>query len=98
MATRRRPAPRRFKPLARIAAVGHRIHGDPSRRRRVVGYEYVHVAVDDATRLAYVEVAASQRGDACAEFLDRACTCRPRPQLCRMGRGALPLAPWHLSA
>jgi transposase InsO family protein len=61
-----------IKPLARIVAVGHRIHGDQARKRRGVGYEYAHVAVDDATRLAYVEVAPSQRGDACAGFLDRA--------------------------
>jgi transposase InsO family protein len=62
-----------IKPLARIVAVGHRIHGDQSRKHRGVGYEYAHVAVDDATRLAYVEVTTSQRGDACAGFLDRAC-------------------------
>lgn len=63
-----------IKPLARIAAIGHRIHGDQSRKRRGVGYEYAHVAVDDATRLAYVEVCPSQRGTDCAAFLDRACT------------------------
>lgn len=62
-----------IKPLARIAGVGHRIHGDQSRRRRGVGYEYVHVAIDDATRLAYVEVCPAQRGEACGAFLDRAC-------------------------
>ncbi|HEX7138877.1 MAG TPA: IS481 family transposase [Vicinamibacterales bacterium] len=63
-----------IKPLARIAGVGHRIHGDQSHRRRGGGYEYVHVAVDDATRVAYVEVCRSQRGVECAAFLDRACT------------------------
>ena len=63
-----------IKPLARIAAIGHRIHGDQSRKRRGVGYEYAHVAVDDATRLAYVEVCPSQRGTDCAAFLERACT------------------------
>jgi transposase InsO family protein len=63
-----------IKPLARIVGVGHRIHGDQSRKHRGVGYEYAHVAVDDATRLAYVEVVAAQRGEACAGFLDRACT------------------------
>jgi transposase InsO family protein len=62
-----------IKPLARIAGVGHRIHGDQSRKRRGVGYEYAHVAIDDATRLAFVEVCPSQRGDDCAGFLDRAC-------------------------
>lgn len=61
-----------IKPLSRIRGVGHRIHGDASRRARGVGYEYVHVAIDDATRLAYVEVRRSQRRRACAVFLTNA--------------------------
>jgi len=63
-----------IKPLARIAAVGHRIHGDQSKKRRGVGYEYAHVAIDDATRVAYVEVRRSQRRRACAAFLRNALT------------------------
>jgi transposase InsO family protein len=61
-----------IKPLGRIGRVGHRIHGDRRQRARGVGYEYVHVAVDDATRLAYVAVLASQQQAACALFLRRA--------------------------
>ena len=61
-----------IKPLARIRGVGHRIHGDRRRTHRGGGWEYVHVAIDDATRLAYVEVRRSQRKRACAEFLRRA--------------------------
>jgi transposase InsO family protein len=45
-----------IKPLGRIGQVGHRIHGDQSRRSRGVGWEQVHGCVDDATRVAYVEV------------------------------------------
>lgn len=63
-----------IKPLARIVGVGHRIHGDQSKKRRGVGYEYAHVAIDDATRLAYVEVRRSQRRRACAAFLQHALT------------------------
>jgi hypothetical protein len=41
-----------------------------------VGYDYVHVAVDDHSRLAYVEVITSdeggENGAACAGFLRRA--------------------------
>jgi hypothetical protein len=51
-----------IKPLARILRVGHRIHGD---RRQIVegaGYEYAHVAVDDYSRVAYVEVLPDHRG------------------------------------
>lgn len=61
-----------MKRLGRIAGVGHRIHGDRRRRARGVGYEYLHVAIDDATRLAYVEVLDAQDGAACAAFLRRA--------------------------
>lgn len=61
-----------IKPLARIRGVGHRIHGDQSQKRRGVGYEYAHVAIDDATRVAFVEVRRSQRRRACAAFLQNA--------------------------
>src|SRR5215472_8350749 len=44
------------KKLGRIGRVGHRITGDRRSRVRGIGWEYVHVAVDDASRLAYVEV------------------------------------------
>lgn len=61
-----------IKPLARIRGIGHRIHGDRARSQDGVGYEYAHVAIDDATRLAYVEVRRSQRRRACAAFLRNA--------------------------
>ena len=40
--------------------------------RRTVGWEYVHVAIDDATRLAYVEVLANEKAITAAGFLRRA--------------------------
>jgi transposase InsO family protein len=61
-----------IKPLARITEVGHRIHGDRSRRIQGHGIEYVHVAVDDTTRLAYVEVLDTQRAIDAVGFLRRA--------------------------
>ena len=39
------------KKLGKIGRVGHRIHGDRTRRVRGIGWEYVHVAIDDCTRL-----------------------------------------------
>jgi transposase InsO family protein len=63
-----------IKPLGRIGRIGHRIHGDYRRRRRGVGWEYVHVAIDDCTRLGYVEVLAGQDGPTTAGFLTRALT------------------------
>jgi transposase InsO family protein len=61
-----------IKPLGRFRRVGHRIHGNPRQASPGAGWEYVHVAVDDHTRLAYVEVRADQVGTTCAAFLERA--------------------------
>jgi transposase InsO family protein len=61
-----------LKRLGRIAGIGHRIHGDRRARARGIGWEFLHVAIDDATRLAYVEVLAADTGAACAGFLRRA--------------------------
>jgi transposase InsO family protein len=63
-----------IKPLGRIGQVGHRIHGDRRRASRGIGWEYVHVAVDDHSRVAYVEVLGDQLGTTCAAFLQRAVT------------------------
>jgi transposase InsO family protein len=41
-------------------------------KRRTVGWEYVHVAVDDATRLAYVEVLSDEKAKTVVGFLGRA--------------------------
>lgn len=61
-----------IKKLGRIGRIGHRIHGDYQRRRRGVGWEYVHVAIDDCTRVGYVEVLAAEDGPTTAGFLTRA--------------------------
>ncbi len=61
-----------IKKLGRIGRVGHRITGDRRTRVRGIGWEYVHVAVDDATRLAYVEVLADEQGVTVTQFLWRA--------------------------
>jgi len=61
-----------LKRLGRIAGVGHRIHGDRRARVRGIGWEFLHVAVDDATRLAYVEVLPADHKAACVAFLQRA--------------------------
>ena len=61
-----------IKPLGRFRRVGHRIHGNPRQTSPGAGWEYVHVAVDDHTRLAYVELLGDQTGTTCAAFWDRA--------------------------
>ena len=60
------------KKLARIEAVGHRIHGDRSRTVEGAGWEFLHVCIDDATRLAYGEVLPDEKGQTAAGFLRRA--------------------------
>lgn len=71
------------KKLGRINGVGHRISGSRAsqskgryqgRRSGALGWEFVHVCVDDATRLAYVEVLPDERGATAAGFLRRAAT------------------------
>jgi transposase InsO family protein len=60
------------KKLARIEGIGHRIHGDRSRKRRGVGWEVVFVCVDDHTRLAYAEVLPAESGRHAVAFFGRA--------------------------
>jgi transposase InsO family protein len=61
-----------IKKLGRIRGLGHRVTGDRRRRARGVGWEFVHVCIDDASRLAYVEILPAETADRCAGFLQRA--------------------------
>jgi transposase InsO family protein len=60
------------KKLARFRRVGHRITGDRRHGSDGAGWEFVHVAVDDASRLAYVEVLPDERRQSVTGFLVRA--------------------------
>jgi transposase InsO family protein len=60
------------KKLGRIGRPGHRVNGDRRTRSRGIGWEYVHVCVDDATRLAYIEVLDDEKAVTAAGFLRRA--------------------------
>jgi transposase InsO family protein len=62
------------KKLGRINHVGHRVTGDrrKANRTRGAGWEFVHVCVDDATRLAYVEVLDNEKAATAIGFLRRA--------------------------
>ena len=63
------------KKLGRIqGGAGHRAHGSRRRSPRGGGWEFVHVCVDDATRLAYVEVLGDERATTAVGFLRRALT------------------------
>lgn len=54
---------------AAAAEVSERTAG---KRRNSVGWEFVHVCVDDATRLAYVEVLEDEKATTAVAFLGRA--------------------------
>src|SRR5215217_4152970 len=66
------------KKLGRIqGGAGHRVTGRKHthvgrERKRHVGWEYVHVCVDDATRLAYVEALSDEKAATAIGFLRRA--------------------------
>jgi transposase InsO family protein len=73
------------KKLGRISVkgAGHRVTGNANRqsqhhrregrsKRGLTGWEYVHVCVDDATRLAYVEVLPDEKAPTAVGFLHRA--------------------------
>lgn len=60
------------KKLGRIRTPGHRMTGDRRVRSRGAGWEYVHVCVDDASRVAYVEVLDDETATTATGFLRRA--------------------------
>jgi transposase InsO family protein len=71
------------KKLGCIRGAGHRVTGQRTsqartrrngRRVGVAGWEFVHVCIDDATRLAYVEVLDDEKAMTAAGFLRRAVT------------------------
>lgn len=63
------------KRLGRFWEPGKRVlgaaAGRPQRNRRV-GWQHLHVAIDDHSRLAYAELLPGQDADACVRFLERA--------------------------
>jgi transposase InsO family protein len=63
-----------IKKLGRIDGIGHRITGDRRHRARGVGWEFVHVCLDDCSRLAYAEVLPDEQSVTVAGFLRRALT------------------------
>ena len=72
------------KKLGRITVPGHRVTGNRTQRARRTtytpdgrrlgdaGWEFVHIAIDDCTRLAYVEVLTDEKATTAIAFLRRA--------------------------
>jgi transposase InsO family protein len=59
------------KKLGRILVPGHRVHGDRSRRapRGQAGWQYLFVAIDDATRLGYAHIYPDETAASATAFL-----------------------------
>jgi transposase InsO family protein len=60
------------KKLGGIVVPGHRVTNNRRVRGRGAGWQFVHVMVDDCTRLAYVEILPDERQRTCVAFLRRA--------------------------
>jgi transposase InsO family protein len=61
-----------IKKLGRFWTIGKRVYGDGLQRNRRAGWQYVHLAIDDHSRLAYAELLPSESPADCVAFLRRA--------------------------
>jgi transposase InsO family protein len=64
-----------IKKLGRIGSVGHRIAGRQTgvvNRHRGIGWEFVHVCIDDASRIAFSQVMKDQKKESAVAFLKAA--------------------------
>lgn len=57
-----------IKRLARIRKPGHRVTGDRRKESRGAGYEYLHVAVDDHSRIAFTAILPDQTHHSAMRF------------------------------
>jgi transposase InsO family protein len=58
-----------IKKLGRIARPGHRVTGNPADHTRRVGWEYVHVAIDDHSRIGFSAILPNERAPSVCRFL-----------------------------
>ena len=62
-----------IKKLGRFEAEGHRVTGDrQAGRSRGAGWEYVHVCIDDASRVAFSQIHPDQKKESAIAFLKAA--------------------------
>ena len=57
------------KKLGRIRGIGHRITGERQHRNRGIGWDAVHLAIDDYSRVSFARVLPEETGACCAQFL-----------------------------
>jgi transposase InsO family protein len=61
-----------IKKLGRFDRIGHRITGDRQSNSRGVGWEFVHVCIDDASRVAFSQILPDERKESAVAFLHAA--------------------------
>ena len=61
-----------IKKLGRFWRPGHRLTGNPRQDSEGAGWEFVHVCIDDYSRVAYAEVLPDERKESAIAFLQRA--------------------------
>ena len=63
-----------IKKLGRFDRVGHRITGDRTGQSnsRGIGWEFVHVAIDDASRIAFSQIMPNEKKESAVAFLKAA--------------------------
>ncbi len=62
-----------IKKLGRFSQVGHRITGDPQKgKSRGAGWEFVHVCIDDASRIAFSQILPDEKKESAVAFLKAA--------------------------
>jgi transposase InsO family protein len=61
-----------IKKLARIAKPGHRITGNPQDETRGAGWEFLYVAIDDHSRIAFTAMMPDEKAASSAAFLHQA--------------------------
>lgn len=60
------------KRLGRIRGVGHRITGQRQHRNRGIGWDAVHLAIDDHSRVSFARILDDEKGNCCTQFLREA--------------------------
>jgi transposase InsO family protein len=61
-----------IKKLGRFDRIGHRITGDRQSNSRGAGWEFVHVCIDDASRLAFSQILPDEKKGSAVAFLKAA--------------------------
>jgi transposase InsO family protein len=60
------------KKLMHIDGIGHRITGDRRTTRRGIGWQMVHLAIDDHSRVSFAQVLPDEKAVSCVQFLRQA--------------------------